>query len=133
MKTKNYEYEWTTADEILANKDQKRNFPGWGEMTLAGIAGFGGRTVKTDDYKNAHELWLKLKEAFNTEAATYEPEAYNSELGSIGAVEQREVMRSAWWELLDGDNYGEYRVLTSIIEALHHGEKLETGEIIFGS
>jgi hypothetical protein len=96
----------------------------------------GNETVKrtaTRDSEAANELWLKLKEAFNAEAATYDPEAYDSVLGSIGEKERREVLRSAWWNHLNGDSYGDYYVLTGIIEALHDGETLETGTIVFGS
>ena len=129
MKVKAYNYEWTTSDEIIRNRHAKRKFPGWGTLALTDIAG----SANSEDFRKAHELWLKLKEAFNAEAATYDPEAYDSELGSFGGVERREVMRSAWWAALNGDEYGEYCVITSIIEALHHGEKLETGIILFGS
>ena len=123
-----YEYDWTTADDIISNIHNEMKFLGWGVMSLAQISG----TTKKEDFKSAHELWLKLKEAFNAEAATYDPEGF-SELGSIGEVGRREVCRRNWWIALNGDTYGDYGTLTSIIEALHHGERLETGEIIFGS
>lgn len=127
--TPQYNYDWTTADEVIAHRTTRRNFPGWGETTLVDIAG----SAKVEDFRSAHELWLKLKDAFNAEAATYNKDAYNSKLGSIMEVERREVLRSAWWDTLDGDSYGDYGIITRIIEALHYGEKLETGIILFGS
>ena len=44
-------------------------------------------------------LWERLVKEFNDEAETYDPESYESLLGSIGPVEDREVMRSKWWQL----------------------------------
>lgn len=129
MKTARYNYEWKTAEEIIVNRLRKRNFRGWGETTLDDISD----NAKPTDYAQAHELWLKLREAFNKEAATYQADAYDSELGSIGATEEREVLRSAWWNVLDGGSYGDHDTLTRIIEALHDGEKLETGVILFGN
>lgn len=82
----------------------------------------------------AEKLWEKLKEAFNAEAATYDPKAYNSELGSIGPVERREVCRPNWWKYLRGDSFGaSYSEVTEMIEREHHGERLATGVILFGS
>lgn len=124
-----YNYEWKTAEEVIANLHTKLKFHGWGMTTLAKITG----TVKPNDYIKAHELWQKLKKAFNAEAAGYKEDDCNSELGSIGGVKNREVMRSSWWAALDGDSYGDYRKLTTIIEALHDGERLRTGVINFGS
>ena len=38
-----------------------------------------------------------------------------------------------WWDLFEGDKYGDYSTITRIIEMLHDGEELETGIIHFGS
>ncbi len=82
----------------------------------------------------AEKLWERLKKAFNEEAATYDPNAYNSKLGSVGPVERREVCRSNWWKFLKGDLLGaDYREVTDMIERAHHGERLATGVILFGS
>lgn len=124
-----YRYEWKTVDEIISNLHTRKRFEGWGTTTAAELT----RITNPETYKQAHALWLKLQEAFDAEAATYEPEAYTSRLGSVGEVEQREVLRSDWWETLNGDSYGDYGELTLIIEFLHHGETLETGKILFGS
>lgn len=127
-----YNHGWTTADEIIANK-HKKLFP-WDDQVLS-IA----EIVETDDdqnFKNAHELWLKLKDAFNKEAKHYDPETNMSRLGSIGDKSEREVMRSMWWDFLKaGKAYGEesYDVLTFIIEILYGRMQLETGTILFGS
>ena len=129
LTVKTYTYEWETADEIIANMNTKVKFPTYGIGTLAGITG----VTNPDTYRKAHELWLKLKAAFNAEAAGYNPDLFFSRLGSVGKVDRREVLRSAWWELLDGDSYGDYDELTRIIEILHGNEKLETGRILFGS
>ena len=91
------------------------------------------KETNPETYRKAHALWLKLKDAFNAEAKTYDPEAYSSKLGSVGEVERREVLRSAWWDELSEYAEDEYYKITSIIEMLHHGEQLETGTIIFGS
>lgn len=124
-----YRYEWTTADEIIRNLHTIRYFAGWGTTTVAELTGI----ENPETHKKAYALWLKLKEAFNAEASDYEPEAYNSRLGSVGEVERREVLRSEWWETLNGDSYGDYGELTLIIEVMHNGETLETGKILFGS
>lgn len=76
---------------------------------------------------------MKLKDAFNAEAATYDPEAYDSNLGSVGAVDRREVLRTRWWDELSTYAEDEYDDITSIIEVLHDYEVLETGRILFGS
>lgn len=128
-KAKTYKFQWKTAEEIFENRKERMFFPCWGTGTLEEMLG----EMSFEDYKNAHELWLKLEEAFNKEAETYEPEAYNSNLGSVGEVERREVCRPNWFYELDGDKYGEYGTMTSIIELLHHGEQLKTGKILFGS
>lgn len=47
----------------------------------------------------AEILWERLVKEFNDEAETYNLEAYESLLGSIGPVEDREVMRSKWCNL----------------------------------
>ena len=59
----NYNYEWKTLDEIIKNKKTKVCFRGYSETSLDEIT--DGASNK--DYKIAHELWLKLKEAFNKE------------------------------------------------------------------
>ena len=100
-----YNYEWKTADEIIANMNTLRRFSGYGTASVAEISD------DPDTIRKAHELWL----------------------GSIGDVTRREVMRSAWWETLGGDALGDYNTLTALIELLHNGEQLETGTIIFGS
>ena len=82
------------------------------------------------EIERAHALWLKLK---NKEAAHYDPKTNTSKLGSIGDKSNREVVRSMWWVALEGNQYGDYDILTSIIETLHNGEQLETGKITFGS
>jgi len=77
------------------------------------------------EIERAHALWLKLKEAFNKEAAHYDPETNTSKLGSIGNKANREVLRSMWWAALEGNKYGDYDKLTSLVESLHNGERLE--------
>lgn len=89
--------------------------------------------TEPETYRKAHELWLKLKDAFNTEASTYNPDAYDSKLGSVGKVERREVLRTRWWDELSEYSEDEYFEITSIIEVLHDHEKLDTGRILFGS
>lgn len=126
---RNYNYEWKTLIDVLKNKDTKVTFRGYSETTLNEIT--DGAT--DNDYKVAHELWLKLKEAFNAEAEIYNNKMFQSKIGSVGPIERREVLRSMWWDFVDGDSYGDYRVLTNIIEMLHDGEQLETGIIYFGS
>ena len=126
---KAYNYQWKTADEIIANIHTTVKFPTFGIGTVADKTG----VTNPDTYRKAHELWLKLKDAFNKEAATYEPEAYDSKLGSVGKVERREVLRSAWWDELSEYAEDEYYDITRIIEVLHDYEKLETGRILFGS
>ncbi len=126
---KTYNYEWKTVDEIIANMNTVVNFPTFGIGSVAGKTG----VTETYTYRKAHELWLKLKEAFNAEAATYNPEAYDSKLGSVGKVERREVLRTRWWDELSEYDEEEYSDITSIIEVLHDYEKLETGRILFGS
>ena len=126
---KNYNYEWQTDEEIVANAHTKRSFHGGEETTLADIIG----TDDAEVFRQAHKLWLKLKEAFNKEGADYDPALCNSILGSVGSKECREVMRSLWWAALNGDEYGDYDQLTAIIEMLHDGEDLQTGTIQFGS
>ena len=126
---KTYNYEWQTDEEIVANAHTKRSFHGREETTLADIIG----TDDAEVFRQAHKLWLKLKEAFNREGADYDPALCNSILGSVGSKECREVMRSLWWAALNGDEYGDYDQLTAIIEMLHDGEDLQTGTIRFGS
>ena len=126
---KNYNYEWKSLKDILENKKTLINFRGYRETSLDEIT--NGAT--DNDYKVAHELWLKLKDAFNKEAEIYDHELYQSKLGSIGPKEKREVLRTMWWNFLEGDKYGEYRKIINIIEMLHDGEELETGIIHFGS
>lgn len=126
---KTYNYEWQTDEEIVANAHTKRSFHGREETTLADIIG----TDDAEVFRQAHKLWLKLKEAFNKEGADYDPALCNSILGSVGSKECREVMRSLWWAALNGDEYGDYDQLTAIIEMLHDGEDLQTGMIQFGS
>ena len=125
----NYNYEWKTLDDILKNKKTKIYFIWFGETSLDEIT--DGASNK--DYKAAHELWLKLKEAFNKEAEIYDFELYDSKLGSVGPKEKREVLRTMWWDFFEGDKYGDYSTITRIIEMLHDGEELETGIIHFGS
>ena len=126
----NYNYEWTTEEQVIANRATERQFRGWGDYhTLNKIAD----NPTEQECSMAHALWLKLRAAFNKEAKHYDPETNLSKLGSIGTKDSREVMRSMWWDLLDGDRYGDYDKLTTIIEALHGGEMLETGRISFGS
>ena len=126
-KIKDYAYEWDTLDKVLKNLHTKKRFACYGETTLAQISD------EPEDYRIAEELWQRLKREFNAEAATYEPEKYDSELGSIGKKKDREVMRSAWWDRIKGDEIGDYDKHTTIIEILHDGERLETGRIRFGS
>ena len=126
---KAYNYEWETADEVIANINTPIK---WSRHMVCSIAELTKET-NPEIYRKAHALWLKLKVAFNAEAETYDPEAYSSKLGSVGEVERREVLRSAWWDELSEYAEDEYFKITSIIEVLHHGEQLETGTIIFGS
>ena len=122
-----YNYEWKTADEIIANMNTLRRFSGYGTASVAEISD------DPDTIRKAHELWIRLREMFNKEGKAYDPELFISRLGSIGDETRREVMRSAWWETLGGDALGDYNTLTALIELLHNGEQLETGTIIFGS
>ena len=126
---KTYDYEWDTIEKILENKDTKLEFQGWGETTISDVSD----NARDEEYKKAHELWLKLKDAFNKESEIYDNPLYQSRLGSIGEKEEREVLRSMWWDFLNGDDYGDYRTITRIIELLHDGEKIESGTIHFGS
>ena len=126
---KNYNYEWKSLKDILENKKTLINFRGYRETSLDEIT--NGAT--DNDYKVAHELWLKLKEAFNKEAELYNNKLYQSKLGSVGPINKREVLRTMWWDFVDGDSYGDYRTIINIIEMLHDGDELETGIIYFGS
>ncbi|HZJ86080.1 MAG TPA: hypothetical protein VFC83_03065 [Erysipelotrichaceae bacterium] len=126
---KNYNYEWKSLKDILENKKTLINFRGYRETSLDEIT--NGATDK--DYEVAHELWLKLKDAFNKEAELYNNKLYQSKLGSVGPINKREVLRTMWWDFVDGDSYGDYRTIINIIEMLHDGEELETGIIYFGS
>ncbi len=126
---KTYNYEWKTADEIIANMNTTVKFPTFGIGSVAEKTG----VTNPETYRKAHALWLKLKDAFNAEAKTYNPEAYDSKLGSVGKVERREVLRTRWWDELSEYDEDEYYSITSIIEVLHDHEKLETGRILFGS
>ena len=127
-KIKQYNYEWQTAEDILAHLDEKRIFPGWGETSLAEHFG-----TDKEVYIKADQAWQRLKAAFNKEAKHYDPETNYSKLGSIGDVERREVLRTAWWDTIGGADFGDYYQIIAIVEMLHHGEKLETGTILFGS
>ena len=129
VSAKAYNYEWKTAEEVIANINTQIK---WSKHMVCSIAELTKET-NPEIYRKAHALWLKLKAAFNAEAETYDPEAYSSKLGSVGEVERREVLRSAWWDELSEYAEDEYYKITSIIEMLHHGEQLETGTIIFGS
>ena len=82
---KNYNYEWQTDEEIVANAHTKRSFHGREETTLADIIG----TDDAEVFRQAHKSWLKLKEAFNREGADYDPALCNSILGSVGSKECR--------------------------------------------
>lgn len=126
---KTYKYQWKTAEEVIANMNTVVKFPTFGVGSVAKKTG----VTNPETYRKAHELWLKLKDAFNAEAATYNPEAYDSHLGSVGKVERREVLRSRWWDELSTYAEAEYDDITSIIEVLHDYEVLETGRILFGS
>ena len=126
---KTYKYEWKTAEEVIANMDTVVKFPTFGVGSVAKKTG----VTNPETYRKAHELWLKLKDAFNAEAPTYDPEAYESNLGSVGAVDRREVLRTSWWDELSTYAEDEYDDITSIIEVLHDYEVLETGRILFGS
>ncbi|MGI5872906.1 MAG: hypothetical protein ACOX8T_12835 [Bacillota bacterium] len=126
---KNYNYEWKSLKDILENKKTLINFRGYRETSLDEIT--NGATDK--DYEVAHKLWLKLKDAFNKEAELYNNKLYQSKLGSVGPINKREVLRTMWWDFVDGDSYGDYRTIINIIEMLHDGEELETGIIYFGS
>jgi hypothetical protein len=129
IKMKNYNYEWKSLKDILENKKTLINFRGYRETSLDEIT--NGATDK--DYEVAHKLWLKLKDAFNKEAELYNNKLYQSKLGSVGPINKREVLRTMWWDFVDGDSYGDYRTIINIIEMLHDGEELETGIIYFGS
>ncbi len=126
---KTYKYEWKTAEEVIANMDTVVKFPTFGVGSVAKKTG----VTNPETYRKAHELWLKLKDAFNAETPTYDPEAYDSNLGSVGAVDRREVLRTRWWDELSTYAEDEYDDITSIIEVLHDYEVLETGRILFGS
>ena len=129
VSAKAYNYEWKTAEEVIANINTQIK---WSKHMVCSIAELTKET-NPEIYRKAHALWLKLKAAFNAEAETYDPEAYSSKLGSVGEVERREVLRSAWWDELSEYSEEEYSDITSIIEVLHDYEKLDTGRILFGS
>lgn len=122
-----YRYEWDTAEQLIANIHTERRFRSYG------VASISDYTDDPEVVGKAHELWLKLRDAFNREARGYDPELFMSRLGSVGEVTRREVLRSAWWDTLGGDAYGDYDTLTGLIELLHDEEQLETGTIVFGS
>ncbi len=126
---KEYNYEWMTAEEVVANINTPIK---WAKNTICPIAQLTG-TADPETYRKAHSLWLKLKDAFNAEAVTYDPKVYDSRLGSVGEVGRREVLRSAWWDAVSEYPEEDYDTLTAIVEILHHGETLETGKILFGS
>ena len=119
-----YKYEWKTVDEIMANLETPRKFNGVA-MKLCEIS------EHREDYELAEQIWKKLKREFNREAKTYNEE--NSIIGSVGTVKDREVMRTMWWNAFTDGGNENYAIITSIIEALHDGEKLRTGRISFGS
>lgn len=121
-----YQYEWVTVEQLIENIHTQRRFGG-------SVGSISDYTENPDDVRKAHEIWLRLRDAFNKEAKGYDPDLFISRLGSVGEVERREVMRSAWWDVLGGDALGDYDTLTGLIEMLHHGERLETGTILFGS
>jgi hypothetical protein len=123
------DFKWETVGDYLTNKDEEVEVGLFGKTTLAKLVGSTG----DDDFVQAHKLWIKLKDAFNREAKGYDPELFISRLGSIGEKNDREVCRAEWWRTLNGDKYGDYDILTTIIEFTHDGEKLETGTIRFGS
>lgn len=125
---KRYNYEWKTADEVIAHLHEKRDFAGWGIETLAELCG-----TDEESYRKADTLWQRLRAAFNKEAEHYDPETNYSKLGSVGDKARREVLRTEWWDVVKGDELGDYSQLTTIIEVLHNGEQLETGVILFGS
>lgn len=58
---------------------------------------------KSKQIRIAGILWERLVHASNEEAKTYDPEAYDSLLGFIGDVEDREVCRPHWWKALGGE------------------------------
>lgn len=58
---------------------------------------------KSEQIRIAGILWERLVYAFNEEAKNYDPEVYESKLGSIGEVEEREVCRSQRWAALGGE------------------------------
>lgn len=129
MNVKTYNYEWKTEDEVIANINTKVRWEEYGKTcTLAEIT----EVTNPETYRKAHKLWLKLKDAFNKEAETYDPEAYNSKLGSVGNVERREGLTAEWWYELSDYEDEERDDIVCIIEVLHCGEKLETGIILFG-
>jgi hypothetical protein len=93
---KEYNYEWSTPEQIIANRGTKLRFRGWGISTLNEIAD----NPTEQECESAYALWLKLKEAFNKEARHYDPDTNMSRLGSVGQQNDREVMRSMWWDKL---------------------------------
>lgn len=109
---------------------------------------------KAEQARIAATLWERLVKAFNEEAKTYDPKAYNSILGSVGDVNYREVCRPDWWKALGGEQligsksenrgwinlkkgvetgFDDHWAITHLIEEEHYGEHLETGTIYFGS
>ena len=87
-KVKTYNYEWQTEEEIVANAHTKMSFHGREETTLSDIIG----TDNADVFRQAHKLWLKLKEAFKKEGVGYNPALCDSLLCSVGSKECREAM-----------------------------------------
>lgn len=119
-----YQYDWKTVDQVMANLETPRRFNGVA-MKLSEIS------VHREDYELAEQIWKKIRKEFNREAKNFDEE--NSIIGSVGMVKDREVMRTMWWNAFTDGGNENYETITSIIEALHDGEKLSTGRITFGS
>jgi len=130
---KNYNYEWKTVNDIISNLDTKVVFRDWDNevVTLREIFRRFESTDVLKDVKYTHSIWLKIKNAFNEEASSYDENAFDSVLQSTGSVCRREISSSKCWDLFGGDDYGDYSIIAAIIGILHHGEELETGTILF--
>ena len=93
VSAKAYNYEWKTAEEVIANINTQIK---WSKHMVCSIAELTKET-NPEIYRKAHALWLKLKVAFNAEAETYDPEAYSSKLGSVGEGERSLLCRFSFF------------------------------------
>jgi len=132
---KNYNCQWKTVNDIISNLDTKVVFKEWDNevVTLREIFKRFESIDVLKDLEHAHAVWLKINNAFNEEASSYDENAFDSVLQSTGFVCRREIFSSKCWELFGGDKFGDYSIIAAMIGILHHSEGLETGKILFCS